>query len=347
MSILTDPLDKILHVVNDLIQTSHTGRRGSSLDSAFDTIIENVNIAKNNIIAHLLDKKPIQTVNAHDKQHIHSNLSFSNVLQKGPVKNNIIIPLGEPNPSKEMVANVENKIYNLLEKSNSSATIVKTSTTDKGNFVVNFRGEDNIDAIKSDFTEKFGDKIKIVKAIQPKIQIVSIPTQFNTSNKEEILKNISESNEVIKQELSHDKDCLQYLFSYKAKYYKTVVLKCSPKLRTLLRKSGDAIKLCHKLCKIYDRHHVLQCSNCSKYGHSAQNCKEETSICTFCSEDHHFKKCENKDNKSLHKCYNCANSSDYNSQANTHNAFSDTCPIKVIHKNKVISRTNTRSENIT
>jgi len=352
MANIIKPLDNIIQVVNDLIKTSHTGRRGSSLDNAFDSIIENVNIAKNNIITHLIDnadvtKGNIEEVHKISNVPIHSDITYSSALKNKPATNNIIIPLGEKKPDNSVVNDVENRVHNILKEVKSSATIIKTSTTDKGNYVINFKTDDNIDQIKEDFIPHFGDKVKVVKAIQPKIKIVGIPMQFDTSDKENVVQYISETNDTIKNELNVDKECLKFLFAYNVNNCKSIVLRCSPKLRHLLKNSGDKVIISHKLCKLYDRHHVLQCANCCGFGHSTNNCKKDSSQCTFCAGNHSYKNCTNKNNKEAHQCFNCATSDSYKSHCNTHNSFSDKCPIKITLRNKIISRTSTINETFT
>ena len=112
-------------------------------------------------------------------------------------------------------------------------------------------------------------------------------------------------------------------------------------IRKALRDNGDAIKIGNTLCKLYDRFHLTQCSKCCNYGHVANNCRKDCFTCTFCSGNHSYKDCDNKDNKASHKCSNCLRSIDANTKANanSHNAFDSHCPVKKSQLNKLISRT--------
>ena len=233
MSTIISPLDNILNTVNDLIKSNQSGRRGSSLQDAFDSIIQNVNDAKNNIIKHFVEKNSKLT---YEKSDINYATAVKN---KRNLKNNIIIPIANNIPDKSTAEKFESRIFNILEDKKSTATVLKTSTTDKCNLVINFKHNDNIDEIKNLFSNEFGNKVKVVKPFLPKIKIVSVPATFDTNNKDNIIKSITECNETLKNEFLLNKDCMEFLFSYNVNGNKTLIIKCSPKVRNLLKNSGD------------------------------------------------------------------------------------------------------------
>jgi len=332
MAQIVYPLDNILSIVNELINNSHTNRRGSNLDSAFERIINNVNEAKNNIIKHLIDKN--------SKNEILEKPTFTEVLKSHP-KNNIIVKVDTKKPSKEDFSNFETNVFNALKEQNSTATVLKTSATENGNFVVKFKANDKIDEIKNKLSSTYGKSVKAITPFNPKIKVVSVPSHVDTSDPINIVQNVVTSNEFLKNEYEKDNECLKFLFYYNVGENKTLIFKCSPVIRQILKSNGDAIKLNYKMCKLYDRHHVLQCSKCCLLGHSSKNCKSTSLVCTFCGEGHSFKDCTAKDDKSLHKCHNCFNAEgELKENANTHNSFDSNCPLKINMLNKLIARTN-------
>jgi len=333
MARIITPLDNIINIVNDLIKNSHANRRGSSLDSAFDRIISNVNDAKNCIIEHFIDKTPSSNITKEREK------TYVDVVQSTTkLKNNLIIPMDDKKPDKETITQFEADVYNIIKEQNIPSTILKTSATDNGNLVVNFQKNDDIVEIKDKLTAKYGKIIKMVKPFQPKIKIVSVPSQFELKEPKEIIETLVASNDVLKEEYNNNKECIQFLFQYKVGNRKTLVLKCSPKLRQLLKSTGDCLKVYFKLCKVYDRHHVFQCSKCCQFGHSRKNCKSEITACTFCGDAHDYQSCPIKNEKNRHKCYNCFKS-DNSENANSHGAFDANCPIKNALLVKMISRT--------
>jgi len=157
-----------------------------------------------------------------------------------------------------------------------------------------------------------------------------VPHSFDTLNKMEVIKNIVNANEKLKNIYANNTDSIHFLFSYDVNNGKTIVLKCSPQIRETLKEMNDKIKIGFKICPIYDKHHVFQCSNCCQFGHSAKFCKNNETFCTFCSEKHNFKDCPNKNNADSFKCINCLQSDNkvFNESADSHNAFSSQCPVK-------------------
>jgi len=328
MANILTPLDTIIKLVNDIKAQPHTGRRGSSIESAFDKIISNVNDAKNNIIIHLLGNN----AEAHNTKNLPQTNTYAKIVQSNNTsRNKIIIPIDTKQPEKELIDSTEKKVISLLNQNNTKATIVNTSSTSKGNYVMKFTNDDNIDEIKDQLSKEFGEDIKVLKPAYPKIKIVSVPSSFDTSNKDEVINSIVSANDSLKNVYDSNNDCMKVIFSYDVNYGKTIILKCSPQIRNTLKILGDKIKIGYKLCPVYDRYHIFQCSKCCKFGHSAKSCKSPDTFCTFCSEEHSFKNCPKIENKEFHKCKNClqSNNSKYIKSADTHHAFSSECPIKV------------------
>ena len=65
-----------------------------------------------------------------------------------------------------------------------------------------------------------------------------------------------------------NKNNLQFLFSYEINGHKSLIFKCSPEIRAILKAQNDCIKIYHFQCKLYNRIHATQCSNCCKHGHA-------------------------------------------------------------------------------
>ena len=345
MEKIISPLDNIIDIVNSIQKSNCNTRKGSTHDQSLGQILDSVNSAKNNLLYYLSELTSTREHNKIDNSiKPNSVSSYSSIVNnKTALKNNIIIPIDvNKKPDKSQIEKCESKIYTILKEQKSSATILKTTATDKGNYVINFKNGDNIDELKTTLSTEFGNNVKVIKPILPKIKIVGIPNHFNTDNKEEVIKSIIESNIDLANEYTKNNDCLQYLFSYKAGDNKSIVLKCSAVIRNILHESNDFIKINHKLCKLYNRYHILQCTKCCKLGHSSKNCKSDTIYCTFCAGNHSFQNCKVKDDVSKHRCHNCINKShQQSSDSMLHNAFSKECPIKNASLNRLIARTDT------
>jgi len=329
MTDIINPLDDIIEIINDLASANHTNRRGSNLESAYSKILSKVNLAKNNIIKHLLDKN----------SHKVENVSYAQIVKPTPA-NNIIIPVSDKKPDSEAISNVEERVNNILKS--SDAYVIKSTATHNGNIVLKVKNHDKIEDLNKNLVSEFGENIKIQKPLDPKIKLTSLPSYFDTSNKETIVARIVEKNSYLKEQHEKNNECMQYLFTYNTNGHKTIVLKCSPDMRCAIKNHNDNLNIdCFK-CKVYDHFHILQCSKCCKFGHTFKNCKAEKTICTFCSKDHSFKNCSLKNKNDTFSCYNCLSSSDttIKQNAHSHQAFSKNCPFAKNEKAKVIAKTN-------
>ena len=325
------PLDNILTIVDELMSTKSNNRSGSNALSAYNKIISNINTAKNNIIKHLLSKHETA-----DKVEIQTpTKNYATALYS---TENIIIPVSDTKPNTTEITGIEKRVAAVL--ASSDVKIIKASATDKGNVVIKLKDTNKNININEKLKDEFGEDVIIRKPFMPKIKIVSVPQYFNTDNNQNIVSSIIEENKYLQNFYDKDKDCMQYIFSYNTNGRKSIIIKCSPEVRRALKEQIDTITIGQFECKLYDRIHVLQCSNCCKYGHTKKVCKNKTPTCTLCSGSHFYKDCQVKTEDKT--CNNCLNHKDINikEQAGTHHAFSNTCPILKSEKSKIIKRTN-------
>jgi len=328
------PLDNILDLISDLNTSSHTNRRGSNVENIYAKIASNVRDAKNNIIKHLLgEKKNGPTKNTQSKATYAQSLNSNGAL------NNIIIPVGETKPNYETVADVEKRVNAALGSSNH--TIVKTISTESGKVILKVQDSENTSPLKETLAAEFGNSVKIQKPLLPKIKVVSVPNFFDTNDKPTIVTHILKNNQNLQKIFEKNPEALQFLFSYNVNGHKSLILKCTPEMRVALKEQNDYINIEHFKCKIYDRIHVTQCSNCTKFGHSNKDCKFETPTCTYCSKNHSFKDCPDKNSTDKHSCNNCLKHNDTSIKdgAQSHDSFSKKCPLYFSEKAKIIART--------
>lgn len=339
MSEIITPLDNIITLITNLQQQSHVERRLSLNEHLCTKILDNVNQAKNAIITKLLDTQHKSKITQSDDE----SKSYANVASiKYKPCNSLIVNTGTTKPDLNEQLNTEKRVIETLNAHNAKATIQKTNSTDNGNVVFYFDSKDKIVPLQKAFEDEFGKKVKFKTPILPKIKVVSVPSYFDVSNKEEAVKSIIESNSCIKNALESDKNLMfQFLFSYKRESTQTLIFKISPKIRDLLKKQDDKISVLHKRCPIYDHLHITFCTNCLEYGHKTGSCTKNITICSKCNGTHTLKSCPNKRNSELHKCNSCLNSSDIKIKnlANSHATFDKSCPIFKQKIDNLISRT--------
>jgi len=336
MENIITPLDNINDLVKELQKHNNSTRRGSSHDNILENILANVNSAKNNILFFLSDcQKSAPPVIQPAAKISEETKSFKqNKTQK------LIIPLTDHLPNKEQITKAESKIVDIIKQSNIQPTIINTAATENGNIIVKFEKDDNLDSIKEPLKTEFGS-IKMKKPLMPKIKVISVPSYFDTSDKNNIVSYVSEQNPFIKPLLNDENNSFEFLFDYDVNNHKTLIFKCSPNIRSALHKNNDKIKIGFSLCKIYDHIHVARCSKCCRFGHSFKNCKSETFSCMYCAQSHNSKDCPHKNSSENHACTNCSSNKNNNHKqsASTHKTFSYDCPIYKLERNRIISRT--------
>lgn len=342
MNLILSPLDSVMQIALDLSAASHAARRNSLQDGTFSNIITHINEAKNNIINYLFKNNQALTAIGEpinqSKTHISS---YASIVKKKNPPNNLIINAGLSKPDHSTILETEQKIVSVLKKTQSHATMLTTNASDSGNIVVKFNTNDDLKALKPEIEKELGNKVKVNSFVLPKIKIVGVPQFFETKNKKDAENSIIADNPPLKQLLETGSETFELLFDFKSKNGKSLVFKCSPKVRALLYSLGDTIKVEYKQCRLYDRIHLSHCTKCAQYGHTRKLCTSTSTHCTYCACTHDSVDCPYKDKKELHKCYNCfiSRNDDIKNNASTHNAFSENCPIFAHLKNKLIERT--------
>lgn len=345
MEEIITPLDAIIKSIDDLRCASHVARKSNASEQTFDDILANVNLAKNGIIKHLFaslksNEASLPLTNNKSKSFKNDEL-FSTVLKKTQISNKVIIPIGNSKPTQSTIDVTEQKVTNLLKSNSISATILKTTSSDKGNITVHFAKDDGLESIKKEMVREFGENVKLSTPLLPNFKVISVPNYFNTENKDEVVKNILQNNLYLNEILKNKAEKLEFLFSFNTKTGKSLIFKCSPNVRQALKLNHDTIKVDSKQCKLYNRIFIHQCSFCCKLGHTKHNCQSQKPFCTFCCQEHEFKNCQVKHDANKHCCKNCLEASDTVTKQNacTHHAFSTTCPLIIAQKERITSRT--------
>lgn len=80
---------------------------------------------------------------------------------------------------------------------------------------------------------------------------------------------------------------------------KFAIVETSPALWKIII-DGKRLFIGHKACPVRNRVSVLQCFNCQRFGHSANNCQNKT-VCGNCAGEHKTESCK----QSISKCTNC------------------------------------------
>lgn len=333
MAEITKPLDEIIALIKNLQQSSHTERRASLIENSLEKIIDQVNLAKNAIIAHILNK-PVsdcptaETVDNKSKHQGFLRNNMPSVFYESGQK--LIIPTGnDSKPDKKTSVSVEKNVKNILKSSNTYATITKINPTNNGNIVFQFDKNDNINDISQKLITELGTNVKLIEPIFPKITVHNLPETIDCKDKEGIRTNIIDSNPYIKNAMNDPRNKIELLFIFSSKGSNHAVLKCSPDIRKLIIENNRRIRIDMSVCAISDRIYIPHCTKCQQRNHTLKNCKMTTFTCSYCGKNHNKDDCPVKNDSDKHICNNCihSNTPEIKNQAETHNSFSKKCPV--------------------
>lgn len=98
----------------------------------------------------------------------------------------------------------------------------------------------------------------------------------------------------------------------------TVVYEITPLTYQILI-NANKVSIGYQRIPIVEETPLIQCFNCLGFGHTRKFCEGKLS-CSHCTEEHIYRVCPNKE--SAPTCSNCTEGQ------NSHNAMSDTCPVR-------------------
>lgn len=115
--------------------------------------------------------------------------------------------------------------------------------------------------------------------------------------------------------------------------YANCSISCDIETQELILSKG-AISFGKSVCKTYELFEVLQCNNCSRFGHISINCPN-TAACRKCGGPHRHTNCDATELK----CVNCefANITFEKNYSTNHNSAIDRCPQQLERINAIKS----------
>jgi len=259
------------------------------------------------------------------------NNKGNNQIENKYSRNNVLI-VKSPNGT------IDDENYKEIKK--SFAKILKDTPvnsikkTKGGRVVINFPEDSYTEKAKNMLNESNIDMdIKKTEKIQPKLIVNNVSTEIADND---VISHIIQKNPEIKQ-LTDDGHKIEMIFSRKCdEDNKAIYLKVDKDIRNVIRSNKGFIYIGLSRCKTYDHYYVIQCFKCQRFGHKANQCKNEESNCLYCSEPHDSKNCKNKKDISKYKCKNCleGKETDIHHTSNYHK-----CPTYVREIQRIQSKT--------
>ena len=163
------------------------------------------------------------------------------------------------------VSSMESKVNQMLSAEKIHATIMSSSSTKNGDFVIKFSEHDDVNNIARKMEDNLGYKAQSRPIFIPKMTISYVPKYFSLG--ESVTELIMKSNKWL-EEMTKGGESFEVLFTYEVKDWGSIVCRVSPKLRAEIIRHGNLIKIENRSCPIKDQFHVLQCGKCLGFGHT-------------------------------------------------------------------------------
>lgn len=333
MTSFTEPLDKILAKIQSLFNSKKQIRAADMQD-----IQELVHSMKSNIIDTLI---PALRAPAAEQGNNPAPIkpSFAEAVKQRPKKQNTklyIPPQDNASPS-----HTENIVCSFLQKEKVNAGVHSVHATRNGGVVFNFDANDDISKIAKSIEANVGIKASAKSLSMPKIIVSRIPSSDPPTVAANIKSEIINSNPWLQSMVGDG--TFDVLFTYKPKDFVSAVCRVSPDIRQRIIDDNNSLKVGVRVCPVRDHFHIPLCTKCSRFGHKASSCQQESPCCCYCASNQHtHSTCPHKLDLSKHKCTNCSLSKSKAIQESStqHNAFSKSCPSYSIQLNRMIKQTN-------
>jgi len=191
--------------------------------------------------------------------------------------------------------------------------------------------------------QKFENKIRIIcadeknaNAAEKNLNAYKVTTKQVDKLPQMIIKDVNyeiKDDEIIEDLKSRNNvfqdSKLKFITSIKKKdHSRDVIIEVTANDRESIINNPNKIYLGYQICSIKDYVSILQCQ---KFGHKYTQCKNEDTVCMYCSENHRSKDCTMKKSTKCYKCVNCGG----NHISNNFN-----CTVYQLVVDKKISRTN-------
>ncbi|CAH0556706.1 unnamed protein product [Brassicogethes aeneus] len=208
----------------------------------------------------------------------------------------------------------------LRSKINPSALDIQISSTKvaKSGIIVTCDGESSKEKLKKSLEECFGGNLTVSDAnkLKPRILIRSVDNEMAKLQDDDFLSDLRTNNNI--------QGDLKVIRRIQGKFNYNFVIETDITTRNNIIKNGF-VYIGWQKCFCEDNIIISRCFKCSRLGHIAKNCLNDTVCCPICADIHDLKDCP----KTIKKCINCVN---YNKKNKTqiscdHESRDRNCPV--------------------
>ena len=188
------------------------------------------------------------------------------------------------------------------------------------------------------------DSFKTPQPRLPTISIVGIPSELD---KDGVVKSVMAQNDCIRNCCTPNGTSTFKVLTVKNlrnnSNVKQAIVCVSDDIRQAIHSKNNKVFIGMNSCVVYDQWYVKRCNKCQLFGHYAKQCGNKV-CCGYCAgDDHESIACPHKNDPDKRCCNNCKTTG--KSEAHTHPAYSQTCPVYVAKKDSLKASIVDRSKN--
>lgn len=271
----------------------------------------------------------IANTNAHtdSAQYSSKRAKINEFVIKNKHDSVLVVSTDDDNLRKDLVNKVKASLNPFTDP------VDKITTTAKGKIVIKCKGKDDIEVVK----KKISDNVQNIKigepeSVLPRIRVIGIDhdhcplpdgdhSKPDDESKSKLIDVIKDQN----KEIFHEKTVVEVVEIKKRKDQKlNVIFSCDIQtMKNLMQRKR--LKVGWDSCVVYEELNLFRCYKCNRYGHGADECKENNNICPRCAGSHSINMCQSK----ILCCNNCKefNNKNGTSEPTNHAVWSDRCKI--------------------
>lgn len=286
--------------------------------------------------------------------------SFAEAVFPAPAKTTLQTIILKPTLStekkldKKELLEIKTKIENELQKNALTINAKNIRAANQGKILIDLTAGSNKAAIEklNELSNSTGYVATETQKKNPRLIIKDIPNDFIPDDPNEICHKLAENNASVKQLLTSGQEMLKHVITLRPKRNgdTSIVIETSPNIRKVLTSEGR-IRFGMCVYDIADHIRITQCSNCTKFGHSAKFCNNGKIVCGICGLQHITKNCSLFEtrksdrlaylNDSSKNCSNCSNSFKHKPNSHTHGAIDlSSCPLYKVQIERAKDRIN-------
>lgn len=269
------------------------------------------------------------TVEAYKMEVNETRASYASVTANKPILNTLMKQTLHSlaittNNTEDTGEDILNKVRNALNATDGDIEIERVRKAKDRKIIIGCRTQAERERVKERL-RKEGSHLS-VEEIKNKDPLIMIIGALRSLKDEDLFRALRNQNKKIFGSLSEG-DCrmeVAYKIRNRNPHTQRVVLRVAPALWKNMTGSGF-VRVDIQTLKVEDRSPLVQCSMCLAYGHGKRLCTETEPRCSHCGGLHLKAECREYISGSVPSCINCCRNKKPNE---THNAFSETCPIR-------------------